>query len=354
MKKASLIVLALLFILTFLCNCHPISLLAEEVPQGKILAPVSSQMDTYDIDLGSGIEIGDVVQVLRDGKEIATGVVTTAGSQKCRIVLKGSAPACRAGDTVKFLKHKKVHQVASTSSAGTTPDSSKIVPAVSITLVTTGNPESGLTPGAPNRVSFTYKYGGRDRTVNGFVIFSSFSPAPAVIFAQGSGVKAENEMDTLELIKKAGFTGMVLDYSDHIDVLASALFLQERSFVAPGKIGLIGYSLGARCVVSVAEYCKGLRGVVEISGRFIVDGQVIANANQSPLTYADRISCPVYIIHGGKDSLVPVENASALQKKLTELGKTSQVRIIDNEDHGFSNWNDVLDDGLRFLRQYLQ
>jgi len=258
MKQASLILFTLTFIVTVFC--HPISVFAEDTPQGKIVAPVSGQMDTYDADMGPGIEIGDVVQVLREGKEIATGVVITAGAQKCRIVLKGNAPTCRAGDTVKFLKHKKVHQVASASSPGGAPDSLKIVPSVSITLVTTGNPESGLTPGTPGRVSFTYKYSGRDRTVNGYVIFSSFSPAPAVIFAQGVGVKAEEEMDTLELIKKAGFTGMVLDYSDHIDVVAAA------------------------------EYCKGLRGVVEISGRFLVDGQVLTSANQSPLTYAASIS----------------------------------------------------------------
>ncbi len=351
MKRAPFILFTLSFLVTVLC--HPISVFAEDAPQGKILSPVSGQMDTYDADMGPGIEIGDVVQVLRDGKDIATGVVITAGSQKCRIVLKGNAPTCRAGDIVKFLKHKKVHQVASASSPGGAPDSSKIVPSVNITLVNAGNPESGLTPGSPGRVSFTYKYSGRDRTVNGFVIFSSFSPAPAVIFAQGVGVKAEEEMDTLELIKKAGFTGMVLDYSDHIDVVAAAMFLQERSFVAPGKIGLMGYSLGAKCVVAAAEYCKGLKAVVEISGRFLVDGQVLTSANQSPLTYASSISCPIYIIHGGKDSRVPVENANALQKKLSELGKTSQIRIVENEDHGFSNWNDVLEDGLRFLRQYL-
>jgi|GEM_PF-2237796 len=352
MKKISFISLAFSILFAALL-CH-IPAHADDAPQGRIIAPVPAQMDTYDTDLGSGIEIGDVVQVLRDGKEIATGVVMTAGAQKCRIVLKGNAPACRAGDTVKFLKHKKVHASASTSSPGGAPDSSKIVPSVNITLVSTGNPEAGLSPGSPCKVSFTYKYGSRNKTVNGFVIFPSFSPAPAVIFAQGSGVKAEDVMDTLELIKKAGFTGMAIDYSDQIDVVAAALFLQERSFVAPGKIGLMGYSLGARCVVAASEYCKGLRAVVEISGRFIVDGDALTSANQSPLTYASSISCPIYIIHGSRDSRVPVQNANALQQKLNELGKTNQMRIIENEDHGFTNWDDVLNDGLKFLRQYLQ
>lgn len=331
----------------------------ENAPRGTIVSSVAGMMDTYEVSLTreQGIEVGDIVDVTRGGKKIASGIVISAGSQSSRIVLKGTPPPCSAGDEVIFVSHRRVpqNQAATPSSAAPSGSSSAtFAPTVEVELGYWDGTESQLKAGEPNHVSFVYSYKGKKKTVEGYVIFPSSSRSPAILFAQGAGATAEGEASTLEYLKNKGYAAMSVDYGGNIfDLIAALLFLQRRPFVDQERMALIGYSLGGRAVVAVTEYTRGLRAVVEISGRFLVDGTIITNESQSPLAYAQLISCPVFILHGENDETVPKDNAIALGEKLKELGKPFDIRICKGEGHEYRNWSQVLEESLRFLSQFI-
>jgi dienelactone hydrolase len=328
--------------------------------QGKIVSPVSTMMDAYEVDLrkDQGIEPGDIVQVIRDGKQIATGVIIASGQSTSRVVLNGNPPQCMPGDVVRFLRHKKTLQASTVSRPGTSsrPGSSSAGGRVtlSIALEITGKTpaDAALQADHYNKVSFSYRAQGRERTVEGYLLVQP-TLSPAVVFAQASGTEANDERDTLGLMGQDGFSGLVMDYSDHLDVLAGIEYLQSMSFVDPGKIGLIGFDRGGGCVVFAAEYASGIKGVVDIAGRFVIDGKEIANASQSPLTYLDRINCPVLVVHGGKDRTVPVEDAYTLEQKLRDMKKISELKILPLEGHDIQVWDQTIHEACRFLLDHM-
>jgi dienelactone hydrolase len=327
--------------------------------QGKILSAAANMMDAYEVDLrkDQGIEPGDIVQVVRDGNPIATGVVIAVGKSSSTIVLNGSPPPCRSGDTVRFLRHKKKFQETAGTAAvrpGGGGGGGRVIPSIKIELMGQGNPEAGMKPLTTQKVSFTYRYSGNDKTVEGYLSYPSAVPSPTVLFAQSAGTSAENDRDTIAAITNNGYAALIIDYADHIDLLAAIVYLQALSFVDPGKIGLIGYDRGASAVIFVAEYASGLKGVVEISGHFLVDGGAIASAAKSPMAYLDRISCPILIIHGEKDTEVPVSEAYALEQKLSEYRKNSEIKILHVEGHDIRNWEGTIGDALRFLEEHMK
>jgi dipeptidyl aminopeptidase/acylaminoacyl peptidase len=55
----------------------------------------------------------------------------------------------------------------------------------------------------------------------------------------------------------------------------------------------------------------------------------------SPALHADRITVPVFLIHGKKDVRVPIAHAEALRKALTERGRPPEWLVEPNEGHGF-------------------
>lgn len=60
-------------------------------------------------------------------------------------------------------------------------------------------------------------------------------------------------------------------------------------------------------------------------------------ARLSPITYVDKISAPLLVIHGVNDVRVPVYEADQLVARLKELGKAVEYRRLEGEGHVFSS-----------------
>lgn len=56
----------------------------------------------------------------------------------------------------------------------------------------------------------------------------------------------------------------------------------------------------------------------------------------SPITHLDKLTVPVFIIHGTLDPRVPVEQAVMLRRQLERMGKPYEWLVKTNEGHGFS------------------
>ena len=55
----------------------------------------------------------------------------------------------------------------------------------------------------------------------------------------------------------------------------------------------------------------------------------------SPLQHVDQIRAPVFLAHGGRDSIVEVEQGRKLAKALEKKGKKYHLLIEPSEGHGF-------------------
>ena len=78
---------------------------------------------------------------------------------------------------------------------------------------------------------------------------------------------------------------------------------------------------------------------------------------QSPLTYIDKLSVPVFIVHGGEDERVPPEQAFKLKAALIKHNKPFEWMFKENEGHGFANETNRQDfyrKSLEFLNRYLR
>lgn len=56
----------------------------------------------------------------------------------------------------------------------------------------------------------------------------------------------------------------------------------------------------------------------------------------SPITYLDRMSAPLFVIHGANDPRVPLSEAEQIEAALTAKGITCELRVYADEGHGLA------------------
>jgi len=149
-------------------------------------------------------------------------------------------------------------------------------------------------------------------------------------------------------------------WKEQKDVLAAIDYLKSRKDINKSKIGAIGFSLSAstfimtktsdiKAIVADSPYAS-LDGIIEQS-YFIFPGPLklpfvwitkllakitfgLNTKDISPEKDIKNIGIPILLIHGDRDSQIPVENSKVLyeasDKNLTELW------LIEGADHGYS------------------
>ena len=78
-------------------------------------------------------------------------------------------------------------------------------------------------------------------------------------------------------------------------------------------------------------------------------------ACRSPLESVERISCPVLLLHGEEDDVVPVEHARLLAQALEARNKPFELGILPGEGHiwSTSGLRTVWRRTVAFLEQHL-
>ncbi len=51
--------------------------------------------------------------------------------------------------------------------------------------------------------------------------------------------------------------------------------------------------------------------------------------------FAEALRAPLFFAFGGKDPYIPIAATQEIQTRLTTLGKSFELRVYENEDHGF-------------------
>lgn len=170
---------------------------------------------------------------------------------------------------------------------------------------------------------------------------------PAVLVLHGNlGMTASRFLSHWgEKLARAGYCAFVVHYfeatgHERASVLAAMNVANQNAWVAAvedavtavaarddvdGRIGLLGFSLGAFVGTSAASENPRIIAVAEQSGGLFA----------SRFSRASRLPA-VLILHGEADSIVPVGIARNLERALKENHREYEIRIYPGDDHALS------------------
>lgn len=127
--------------------------------------------------------------------------------------------------------------------------------------------------------------------------------------------------------------------------------LCSRPLVDPGRMGIMGYSRGAHNALLAVERHRCFRAAALWSAPVDMVDHVAVNpwvaeiiggsadelpeeyAARSGLLWADRIDCPVLLLHGADDEVIPVRHALRLAEALDAKGTPYELHVIRGEGH---------------------
>ncbi len=166
---------------------------------------------------------------------------------------------------------------------------------------------------------------------------------------------------------------------DVADVISGAKFLSGEGWVDPDRIVLLGSSSGGLTVLQLLVAYPGvfragvtLYGVTNhltliknpskferyysewLLGPYPEAAEIYQS--RSPLFHADRIRDPVAVFQGGKDPIVPLDQAEQLIAVLQKNGVPHEYHLYPEEGHGFKRFENVRDFYHKtdaFLRKYV-
>jgi pimeloyl-ACP methyl ester carboxylesterase len=222
-----------------------------------------------------------------------------------------------------------------------------------------------------------------------FIPAAMESPAPTVVVLHGWGANASMMLPCLPPLHAAGFSVLILDARCHgksdgapftslprfaEDIEAGLDWLQQRADVDSGRLVLMGHSVGAGAALLSAARRPDVRAVVSLSAfahprevmrtflaqahiPYPVLGWYVMRHVQSvigarfddiaPLTSMTRLRCPVLLVHGKSDTVVPYLDAQRL--KACSYGNSTELLLVDG-DHDLS---DALNEHLPALTGFL-
>ena len=233
-------------------------------------------------------------------------------------------------------------------------------------------------------------------TANNKTLFAWFIPvpgapqAPAVLVMHGWGANASLMLPSVLPLHDAGFAVLLPDARCHgnsdddaftslprfaEDIEAGLDWLQRQPGVNAEQLAVIGHSVGAGAALLCATRRHDLRAVVSISAFAhprevmrrllqakhipypVVGWYVLRHVQRvigarfddiAPIASMARVHCPVLLVHGTDDEMVPFDDASRLQA-------ASLTQVVDCiAVPGKHDPSDALDEHLPQVVEFLQ
>lgn len=209
---------------------------------------------------------------------------------------------------------------------------------------------------------------------------------PLVVFNHDgiSGISSEHRRSSIRLAKAGyvvfspsyrgedGSQGVVEIAKGEVrDVLACLPLLKAHPRVQKDKIALVGASHGALISVLAASRSKDVRAVVSAygvmdiyrwyaylkqNGKLGNDAVTLRTYGQGPekrpesfavrnaVDVISRLDCPLLLLQGELDDIVPPEQARLMEKAMKAQGKRVQLEVYPDALHGFLVYAPYLDD----------
>jgi 5-aminopentanamidase len=196
-------------------------------------------------------------------------------------------------------------------------------------------------------------------------------PGPVVIMIPGLDSVKEELQATAEYMLRRGLAVIAIDgpgqgeaeYEFPIEpayervVTAVADYLKGRDDLDPDRLGVFGVSLGGYYAARSAAYEPRVRAAVDLAGPYRWDQDWDALPSQTRTTFqarsgaaspaqareraaaltledaAVRITCPLLVVHGGRDGLIPVYHAERLARE----APGAELMLYPDGSHGVTN-----------------
>lgn len=128
-----------------------------------------------------------------------------------------------------------------------------------------------------------------------------------------------------------------------------ARWLISQGLADPSRIAMFGFSYGGYAAMAASVRPNGIyqcalagAGLAELrtfdrltyENRFTRAFQNPTVAGLSPLDQADNASIPIFIFHGDRDQIVPIEQSERYAAALRSRGKPVRYLEIDDMPHG--------------------
>lgn len=145
--------------------------------------------------------------------------------------------------------------------------------------------------------------------------------------------------------------------ADTMEVITAIEWLSRISWIDNSRIHLLGFSRGAINAAVAAALSPHVSKMILWSGvsdlaqtyeeridlrrmmKRVIGGTPTKFPERyllrSPIHYADRIRCPVLIVHGTRDEQVLVEHSYRMMNKLQELGRQPEAHLYEGLGHHF-------------------
>ena len=163
------------------------------------------------------------------------------------------------------------------------------------------------------------------------------------------------------------------------DALAAAAWIQQTGYVDPRKLVVMGGSYGGYMTMMALAKAPELwaAGVpivpfvnwfTEVQNEdallheydLATMGDPVKNKalweDRSPINFVDRIKAPVMLLAGGNDPRCPKSEAQQVADAIKKRGGTVELKIYENEGHGFARVENQIDAYTRvadFLKKYV-
>jgi hypothetical protein len=123
------------------------------------------------------------------------------------------------------------------------------------------------------------------------------------------------------------------------DVLGALAFLAEQPEIRGERVGLAGYSFGARMSLAALPQAPTIRALL-----------AVAPPLREALPAAERPTCPFLALVGDRDGLV----AEGVERYAGYLPKPEQLRVVAGTDHFWWGFEDVIIESAQaFFAQHL-
>ncbi len=186
-------------------------------------------------------------------------------------------------------------------------------------------------------------YGANGQDLIGLApIFQQAFPAMSIISPDAPSVCAQNPsgfewFDLQDFSPEAMERGAKAALPALLDFLDS---VTKEHQIGYDQMVLIGFSQGTAMALQAALGLKdSLRAVVGFSG-FLAQGQ--------PENQGDSV-CPVHLVHGTQDPVVPIAASQKAEKQLQDLGYTTSFQPCAGLDHSINEAG--LASAVEFLRK---
>ena len=211
---------------------------------------------------------------------------------------------------------------------------------------------------------------------------------PLVILNHGGGGMSDTDEHMAISMAYLGYVAVCLSFRGYygsegrqeygkgeiLDILNLVDFMKTKDYVDRKRIGMFGYSRGGHHALLAAErtddfkvlvICSAPVDIFELSKLhpFIID--LVGGTPEelpeeyiirSPIYFVENITCPLLIIHGEEDMVVPSQHAIRLATQLKQLGKYFEFMMLPGVDHSLGpiGFKHVWEETLNFLNRFLQ